>query len=152
MSNLNSVFDTLRGYPDGHALVDSFMPKSGETLVEGTIVTIADSGDPLKPHVEALSSAVKAGNPIDEAWIVIQGNDQFDAQFVNKVTCLKLGTGGMVKLACTIADTLAAGDVVSANAGALEKTVAGAGMKWHVGQVIESNNTAGASGWVVIAP
>lgn len=147
MSNLNSVFDTLRGWPDGSSLEKSFTPKSGDTYAEGAIVKTNTDGSG-GTHVEALSSAVKAGNPYDDAWIVIQGNDQYDAAFVNKVTCLKLMSGTTVKVQTDIADTLAIGDMVSANAGVLEKTVAGAGMKNPVGLVIESNGVSGSGGWI----
>ncbi|RLI86678.1 MAG: hypothetical protein DRP01_03670 [Archaeoglobales archaeon] len=103
------------------------------------------------PHMSKLSSGVVASVVRDEAWLVIQGNDQFDAQFVDKVTCLKLLTGCTFKVATLIADTLAPGDLVSANAGVLEKTVAGAGMKHYVGVVVESNGVAGAGGIISVA-
>lgn len=104
-----------------------------------------------KPHVSKFSSTVVASNPRDEAWLVIQGNDQYDASFVDKVTCLKLRTGCTFKVASTIADTLAPGDFVSANSGVLEKTAAGAGMKHHVGMVVESNGLSGADGLITVA-
>lgn len=103
------------------------------------------------PHVSKLSSGVVASVVRDEAWLVIQGNDQFDAQFVDKVTCLKLMTGLTFKVATTIANTLAPGDLVSANAGVLEKTVAGGGMKHNVGMITESNGVTGAGGIITVS-
>jgi hypothetical protein len=104
-----------------------------------------------EPIVSKLSSGVVASVVRDEAWLVIQGNDQFDAQFVDKVTCLKLMTGVTFKVATLIANTLAPGDLVSANAGVLEKTVAGGGMKHSVGMVVESNGVTGAGGIITVA-
>lgn len=101
--------------------------------------------------VTALTSAVKSGNNADDAWVVIQGDDQFDGSFVGKVTCLKLKRGGKVKIPTTIANTLSPGDYVHANAGALAKTSSGGGMQYTIGQVVASNATAGSEGWVVIA-
>lgn len=100
---------------------------------------------------KALTSAIKAGNPKDDAWFVIQGNDQFDGRFTNKVTCVKASSGAILKLACPIADTLVPGDYVCANAGALKKLTVGVGMEWPIGQVLQSNGVAGAAGWVTIA-
>jgi hypothetical protein len=102
-------------------------------------------------HVSKLSSGVVASVVRDEAWLVIQGNDQFDAKFVDKVTCLKLMTGLTFKVATLIANTLAPGDLVSANAGVLEKTAAGGGMKHTVGLVVESNGVTGAGGIISVA-
>jgi len=41
MSNLNSIFDTLRGWPDGSALEASFDPEYASTIVEGTVVKVS---------------------------------------------------------------------------------------------------------------
>jgi hypothetical protein len=100
---------------------------------------------------KALTSGVKASSMKDDAWMVIQGNDQYDGNFANKVTAIKLMSGSKVTLACTIANTLAIGDNVCANAGVLKKLTSGAGMEWPLGVVVASNNTAGASGVVTIA-
>lgn len=101
--------------------------------------------------LQALTSGVVASVVKPHAWIVIQGNDQYDSRFVNRVTCLKCASGAVLKVATTIADTLVPGDLVCANAGALQKLTSGAGMEWPLGQVLLSNGTAGATGWVVIA-
>lgn len=100
---------------------------------------------------QKLTSAIKAGNPKDDAWVIIQGNDQFDGKFTNKVTCVKCSSGAVLKLACPIADTLVPGDRVCADTGALKKLTAGAGMEWPIGQVLQSNGVSGATGWVAIA-
>jgi len=279
MSNLNSVFDTLRGYPYGSALEDNFEPATGATLVEGNVVKtgtrqlasavvlrivddsdgggnpptltagdagkayevvnwgggynagdivewdgtdfniiVANSGgDPpdgtravvveaggagsfsgdedkvmsctggtwsvadtpaegnkiritggqyigyydylstvwrksasqkdAPPNASVLTSGALASAPKDDAWVVIQGNDQWDASFVNRVTCLKLASGCTVQLQHDDADTLVPGTVVQANAGALEAY----SNKWPVGIVIRSNGVSGADGQIVVA-
>jgi hypothetical protein len=101
--------------------------------------------------IKALTSGVVASAPKDDAWMVIQGNDQYDSRFVNRVTCVKCSSGAVLKVATAIADTLVPGDRVCANAGALQKLTAGGGMEWPLGQVLLSNGIAGATGWVVIA-
>jgi len=101
--------------------------------------------------VAKLTSAEAAAAVRDHAWLVIQGNDQSDAAFVNRVTCIKCHTGFVAKVQSDIANTLAPGDFVHAVAGVLTKTVAGGGMKWPIGLVIGSNATAGSTGWVIIA-
>ena len=103
------------------------------------------------PHVSKLSSGVVASVVRDEAWLVIQGNDQYDAKFADSVACVKLATGITFKVATLIANTLAPGDFVSANAGVLEKTVAGGGMKHIVGMVVVSNGVTGAGGIITVA-
>lgn len=101
--------------------------------------------------IKALTSGIVASAPKDHAWVVIQGNDQYDSRFVNRVTCLKCASGAILKVATTIADTLSPGDLVCANAGALQKLTSGVGMEWPIGQVLLSNGTSGSSGWVVLA-
>lgn len=99
-------------------------------------------------------------NPPDQLWLVIQGNDQYDGSFTNRLALLKLGTGVAFMIASTIADTLLPGDLVYSNAGVLAKvtraTFAIAGNakysdhKQPVGQVALSNGVAGAGGRIIV--
>jgi len=98
--------------------------------------------------VDKLTSAAAANAAPDSAWMVIEGNDQFDGVFTSSVTAVKLGTGVVIKLASTIANTLVPGDFLYANAGVLAKN--GSGTYNSVAQVLESNNTSGATGFIVI--
>ncbi len=98
-----------------------------------------------------LTSGVKTSTMKDDAWMIIQGNDQYDGNFVNKVTAVKLMSGAVIQLATTIANTLAIGDVVCADAGALLELTSGAGMEWPLGIVLASNGVAGSGGTVTIA-
>jgi len=101
--------------------------------------------------VAKLTSGIKTSTVKPHAWIAIQGNDQFDSQFVNKITCVKCSSGAILKVPSLIADTLVPGDRVYANAGVLAKLTSGGGMQWPCAQVIKSNGTAGATGWIVVA-
>jgi len=150
MSNLNSVFDTLRGWPFGSALEQSFAPKSGSTLAEGTIVKTNTDGSG-GVHVEALTSSNGPNNASpaakDDAWLVIQGNDQWDSQFVNKVSCLKMHSGITFKIQHDSANTLVPGTKVQVNAGVLEAVTD----LWPVGVVVWSNKQSGSGGQIAVA-
>lgn len=97
--------------------------------------------------MDALTSGTKASTPKDEAWVVIQGNDQWDSQFTGMVTCLKLQSGCTFKLQHDDANTLVPGTKVEANAGALEAYTS----KWPLGLVVWSNGTAGSGGQIAVA-
>lgn len=98
-----------------------------------------------------MTSPEKDTNVKPEAWIVIEGSDQTDAQNTHKITAIKCASGAVLALPCTIADTLVAGDYVVANSGAIAKQTSGAGMEWPIGQVVYSNATAGSSGLIHVA-
>lgn len=97
--------------------------------------------------VQKATSTAHASTRKNDVWLVIQGNDQWDASFVNKVTCLKLESGTTFKLAHASADSLVPGVQVQADTGVLEAYTA----NWPVGLVVWSNGTAGADGQIVVA-
>jgi hypothetical protein len=99
-------------------------------------------------YVDKLTSAAHSNVAPDSAWMVIEGNDQFDGAFTGSVTCVKLGTGVAIKVASTAANTLAPGDFLYANAGVLTENTGGTYNT--VAQVLESNNTAGSGGIITI--
>ena len=109
--------------------------------------TLATKQVPAPVVVGKLTSGALASAPKDEAWIVIQGNDQWDARFVDKVTCLKLRSGCTIKLQHASANSLVAGVKVQANAGVLEAY----STKWPIGVVVWSNGVAGAGGQIAVA-
>ncbi len=107
-------------------------------------------------RITALTSAAAqhtngSMNAPDHPWLVVQGNDQWDANFVDKCVCVKLLSGIIFKVATAIAATLSPGDLVSANAGVLAKVARTAANinndayysthKQPVGMVLESNTT-----------
>lgn len=97
--------------------------------------------------VSKLSSGALASTPKDDAWVVIQGNDQWDAQMAGVVTCLKLNSGCAFKLQHDAADSLVAGTLVEVVAGVLQARTD----KWPVGLVIYTNGIAGTDGYIVVA-
>ena len=101
--------------------------------------------------IKLLSSGAKASTTRPHAWIVIQGNDQFDGQFTNNITCLKCSSGAVIKLPSLIANTLVPGDKVCATAGVFAKLTVGAGLEWPQAQVLYSNATAGVTGYIIVA-
>jgi len=102
---------------------------------------------PPLPTVNVLTSAALADHPKDDAWIVIQGNDQSDSAFANLVTCLKLASGCTFTISHTAANTLVPGTLLQANAGVLEAYTS----NWPVGMVIVSNGVAGSLGKITVA-
>lgn len=101
--------------------------------------------------VVKLTGGLWASAPKDDAWIVIQGNDQWDAEFANVVTCLKLASGCTFKIAHTAANTLVPGTKVQANNGVLEAYNTGSSAKWPIGVVVWSNGVSGAGGQIAVA-
>lgn len=100
-----------------------------------------------KAIVSKLSSNALTSTPKDDAWLVIQGNDQWDAQFTGVVTCLKMRSGCAYKIQHDSANSLVAGTLVEAASGVLQAFT----NKWPVGQVIYSNGVAGSEGYIVVA-
>jgi hypothetical protein len=145
MSNLTSAFDVLRGWPNGSALSWDFKQKDAVTpdIVEGTVVAVEDeSGVPV---VDRWESALLTGNNLDHPWIVVQGADQYDGEFTGKLTCVKLRTGVIVKVATALTPTV--GDIVwSDSDGVFTTTDPGSNIP-GCGRVIEFNAD---EGWMVI--
>lgn len=135
MSNLNSLFQIEAGLPphiSRGALKDDFVVKTGEgTITEGMIVAIEDAAG--SPVVAKLTSANEGDEILpDFPWVVYEGNDQSDAEFVGKITCLSLRTGMVVRF--PTADAFSIGDLVYANAGVVTKVDAA---QQAFGQVID---------------
>ncbi len=89
MSNLNRnvVFDVRRGWKDAGAIEENLIPADDALLREGEIV-VRDSDNHVD-HPDSVGVEAAAGGDPDKFLMVIQGNDQWDAQFVGKVTCLR---------------------------------------------------------------
>lgn len=145
MSNTSSNFTVLSGRaPNGASAMEGNFEQKAipvATLIEGMIVAVEDaSGTSV---VDGLTSGAAAASP-DYPWVVIQGMDQWDSSFVDKVTCLATKSGLIFKVDSAI--SVVSGDFVYANAGVLAKITGGAN-KQAVGQVLEVD----ASGFIVIA-
>lgn len=113
----------------------------------GTVWATSVYQKPPLPVAKKLTSGAMASTPKDDAWIVIQGNDQWDSSFANLVTCLKLASGCTFTIAHTAADSLVPGTLLQANAGVLEARSTG----WAVGMVVATNGIAGSSGKITVA-
>jgi len=121
---------------------NNFKQKAAESpiIIEGMIVAVENEAG--VPVVSKMTSAAVASAP-DFPWLCIQGMDQSDAAFANKVTVLSMKSGLVFKVATLVA--FAVGDLVYANAGVPAKV---AGTEQAIGQVIEAPS---ASGYVIIA-
>lgn len=124
-----------------------------------------DLYDDVAKATAATSSRAQAAdgslNVPDQMWLVVQGNDQYDGSFTDRVAMVKVQTGIVWHVSSTIANTLVPGDLVYSNAGTLAKVtrvagaIGGSGAKASnqqqpVGMVIYSNNTAGALGEITV--
>lgn len=147
MSNLTSQFTIMAGQPPhGCSAMEGNFPQKAvptATLIEGMVAAVENAAG--SPVIDAMDSAAYNAVP-DYPWLIIQGMDQWDTQFVNNVTCLAMKTGLIFKVDTAI--SVAVGDLVCAVAGVLTKVVTGGGNYQAVGQVIEVNATAG---YIVVA-
>jgi len=141
MSNLNSAFDVLRGWPNGSALSWDFVQKAGiANIVEGTVVAVEDDGAG-RSVVDRHESALLIGNNPDHPWLVVQGADQYDGEFTGKLTCVKLRTGVVFKVVTVL--TPVVGELVWADANGVLTNVDPGGGVYSLGKVIEFNSTDG---------
>lgn len=93
------------------------------------------------------AAAVAVASPKPSYWIVIEGNDQFDGEFVPSLTCLKINTGCVFKVKCAVANTLVPGEFIEPGAGGL--AVKCTGTNHAIGQVQWSNGVTGAGGIII---
>lgn len=146
MSDLNSNFTVMAGRPPhGPSAMEGNFPQKAiptATLVNGMIAAVEDASGTAV--IDTMDSGAAAASP-DYPWLVIEGMDQWDTQFVDNVTCLAMKSGLIFKTDSAI--SVAVGDFVYALAGVLTKITGGAD-KQAVGQVIEVNST---SEYIVVA-
>lgn len=86
---LNSKFDVLRGWPREGAIDDAFLihqtsPPAFDLLPVGTVVSVQSDGTVAAATTPDRSTT----NPV-ATWVVVEGNDDFSAQFVSKVVVLR---------------------------------------------------------------
>lgn len=138
MSNLNSSFDILRGWPNGSALYYDFPEKAAVSpaIPEGSIVAVEPGSPATKPCVDRYTSAATASGNLDYPWLVIQGRDQFDGSYTGVLTCILLRTGVVFKVATSISPVPAVGEYVWADNGEITNVDPGAGAL-SFGKVIE---------------
>lgn len=144
MSNLSSIFDVVRGWPNSCALQMSFKQKAGVTpdIGEGTIVNVEDESS--VPVVDRWTSDLHSTGNLDQPWVVMRGLDQSDAEYSEKLACAKLRTGIMFKVACT--ESPIPGDLVYANAGVVTLVQPDATAP-ALGSVVSCDEFAG---WIIV--
>jgi len=143
MSNLNSLFDVVRGWPNSSALQLSFKQKDAVTpdIEEGTVVAVEDeSGVPV---IDRHTSALDASGNLDQPWLVMRGLDEEDANTAENLACVKLRTGVMFRVATS--EEVLPNDLIYANAGVLTKTDPGSAPA--LGRVVEYHPV---DGWMVV--
>jgi hypothetical protein len=144
MSNLSSSFDPIRGWPNGSALSRDFQQKAAVSdIVEGTVVAVENAAG--VPVVDRWQSALLTGDNPDHPWVVVQGGDQYDGTFTGMLTCVKLRTGFVFKVATSLTPTVGALLWSDAN-GVFTDTDPGGGV-FHLGKVIEFD---ASEGWMVV--
>ncbi len=110
--------------------------------------TYLESGvQSIEGFVELATSVIVA-NPKQSAYLVLEGNDQFDGAFVGRVTALKIRSGAIYKVKTVVANTLAPGNFVDAASGLFVKCD---GTNHALGQVMWSDGTTGAGGEIIVA-
>jgi len=146
MSQLSSVFDIIRGWPDGSACFWEFVQDSGASsdIEEGTVVSVVAASSPtsVDRHTSALIGP--DSDQWDHPWLVIRGKESWDSEFSGKLSCLKLRTGLIFKVPTTL--TPSVGDLLWANNGAFTTTDPGGGVH-HLGKVLEYDST---DKWMVV--
>ena len=143
MSNLNSLFDVVRGWPNSSALQLSFKQKDLVTpdIEEGTVVAVEDeSGVPV---IDRHTSALDGSGNLDHPWLVMRGLDETDAETSEKLACVKLRTGVMFRVATS--EEVLPNDLIYADAGVLTKTDPGSAPP--LGRVVEYHPV---EGWMVV--
>jgi hypothetical protein len=100
----------------------------------------------LEGFVNLMTSVAVAGAKTS-AWLVIEGDDQFDGDFVGRVTAVKIASGAVFKVKTAVANTLNPGDYVEAGSGLFVKCD---GTNHALGQVQWSNGVTGTGGEIIV--
>lgn len=146
MSDLSSIFDILRGWPDGSALTWDFVQDSGAAsdIEEGSVVTVVAASAPTS--VDRHDSALIGPNSdqLDHPWLVIRGKESSESEFTGRLTCLKLRTGVVFKIPTL--ETHVVGNLLWADTGVLTNVDPGSNIP-HLGKVLQFNAT---DGWMIV--
>jgi hypothetical protein len=147
MSDLTSIFDVVRGWPEGSAVEWVFLQDSGASsdIDEGTVVSVVAASDPVSVDRHESALIGPSTDQPDHPWIVIRGKESSDADFTGMLTCLKLRTGVIVKLPTLL--TVEVGDLLWADSNGVFTTTDPAGGEIHCAKVIEFN---ASEGWMIV--
>jgi hypothetical protein len=101
MAVLSNKFDILRGWPNASAVAEDFIIPGKASLgthkfLQGQWVSldasVVDGTMAAKTVLNTVNSGVS-----EKCYLIIEGRDDYSAQFANRVTCL-VGGGYMVRL------------------------------------------------------
>src|SRR2546422_56239 len=87
MALLNSKFDILRGWPREGAVDESFPIH----VTTGTVDTLKQGMLVMQDTTDGSAKLAATNTAAKPVYVVIEGNDDFSAQFVSKVVTLKGG-------------------------------------------------------------
>jgi hypothetical protein len=132
---LNSKFDVLRGWPKEGA-IDTAFPihaTSGtpDTLPPGMVVALQSDGS-----VAAATTVNRSTTNGTPTWVVVEGNDDFSAQFVGKVNCIRKNAVLRLDPANFNAGSYAVGSLVTFSSGKWQLAVTN---NQVIGEVIEDD-------------
>jgi hypothetical protein len=150
MALLNSKFDTPRGYPNGSALAEPFKikktgaPLAPVSLPQGTLITQELQNNETVMDA-ATSPNLTAADPID-VWVVVEGNDDYSGEYVEKVMACKCGSGLIWETDQLAVGTYTPGTALSFSAGQLKpKTLA---TEQIIGHVLHDFTSTKGTIWV----
>ena len=145
MSNLNSPFDVVRGWPHGGAVDEAFPVDTALTvpLTEGQLVVLVDNGGVTSVTHPPAPAAEGSATPT-RLRMVIQGNDQSDGKFTGKVVTLRgeftVKTDKFVAGAYTVGELVTWSSNVNEEGFITKRTVANEEV---VGEVLEYDSVNG---------
>ena len=118
MVALTNKFDILRGWPNGSAVQEDFVIPSTANLgthpfKQGQWVSLVDNNAGVMSCESTLNNVNSSA--IQSCYLIIEGRDDYSAQFANRVTCL-LGGGYIVRLPQTGVDSTGASYNILASA------------------------------------
>lgn len=115
-------FDFHRGYPNGSALAEPFAIKKVAgvpvSLPGGTLVTQELSGTETVVD-KATTPDLSSADPI-QVWLVMEGNDDYSGEYVEKVQAVRLGSGVIWSTGEYTAGSYTPGTPVSFSAGKIK--------------------------------
>jgi hypothetical protein len=140
MALLNSTnFDPQRGYPNGSALAEPFKIKTTagvpNTIAAGKIVTQElQNGETV---VDLASTPdLSSADPID-AWLVVEGNDDYSGEYVGKCMAVKCMSGVIWATSDFATGTYTPGTPVSFSSGQIKVKAAN---EQIIGHVLDDNS------------
>lgn len=148
MALLASLFDILRGYPNGSALTWPFWIKTTagtpNSIAGGKVVTQELQNSKTVIDL-ATTPDVSSNDPLD-VWLVVEGNDDYSGEFVEKCAAVRIGSGIIWETDDFVAGTYTPGTAVSYNNGQVKVKAAN---EQIIGYVLEDRSAT--KGTVVIS-